>query len=278
MAGPGTPLATGEAVRAVGLTLAHGRHVALRDATFDIPVGAVSALIGPNGSGKSTLLDAVAGLLPVSSGRLEVLGGPPAGARRRVAYVLQATEVGEHLPITVADAVRMGRWPTLGLTRRTGVTDRAAIDEAMARLGVEALADRQFTELSGGQRQRVLIAQGLAQQADLLLLDEPVTGLDVVSRQRILDVIDEERSQGRTVVLTTHDLDEAALADQVLLLAGRVVAAGPPHEVLVPDVLRAAYGGRVLVVPGQGTLLVDDPHHHSHGHDHTVCADDDELS
>src|SRR5690606_19133964 len=116
-------------------------------------------------------------------------------------------------------------------------------------------------DLSGGQRQRVLVAQGLAQGAELLLLDEPVNGLDTASRARILEVIAQERSAGRTVVLTTHDLADARRADHVVLLAGRVVAQGPPEEVLVPDVLRSAYGGRLLVV-GDGRIHLDDPHHH----------------
>lgn len=260
------------------MTLVHGRHVALAEVDLTLPTGRVTALIGPNGSGKSTLLDAIGGLLAPAAGDLVVLGGPPGEHRRQVAYVLQSTEVGEHLPITVRETVRMGRYATRGAFGRLTAADRAAIDEAMARLGVADLADRQLGELSGGQRQRVLVAQGLAQRAELLLLDEPVTGLDIVSRQRILEVIQGERAEGRTVVVTTHDLDEAAAADHVVLVAGRVVAAGPPGEVLVPEVLRQAYGGRLLVVPGQGAVLLDDPHHHAHGHDHTVCDDDDELT
>lgn len=270
---PGAPAA----VVARQVTLVHGRHVALAEVDLTLPAGEVTALIGPNGSGKSTLLDAIAGLLPPAAGDLEVLGGRPGVHRRQIAYVLQTTEVSEHLPITVREAVRMGRYAARGAFGRLSAEDRAAIDQAMARLGLSDFADRQLGELSGGQRQRVLVAQGLAQRAELLLLDEPVTGLDVVSRQRILEVIEAERAAGRTVVVTTHDLDEAAAADHVVLVAGRVVAAGPPSEVLVPDVLRQAYGGRLLVVPGQGAVLLDDPHHHAHGHDHTVCADDDEL-
>ena len=130
--------------------------------------------------------------------------------------------------------------------------------------------------LSGGQRQRVFVAQGLAQQGEVLLLDEPVTGLDVVSRQRILDVVAEERAAGRTIVMTTHDLAEASTTDHVLLLAGRIVAAGSPAEVLTADHLADAYGGRLLRL-ADGMVLIDDPHHHAHGHDHTVCAEDDEL-
>lgn len=267
----------GPAVVARGVTLAHDRHVALRDADLVVPTGAVTALIGPNGSGKSTLLDAIAGLLPVAGGHLEVLGGAPGAGPGHVAHVLQSTVIPEHLPVTVRDVVRMGRFPARGPLGRLGARDRAIVEAAIDRLDLGALADRSLDHLSGGQRQRALVAQGLAQEAELLLLDEPVTGLDLVSRQRILDVIDEERVAGRTVVVTTHDLDEAALADHVVVLSGRVVAEGRPEAVLVAPVLRSAYGGRLLEVDGASVLL-DDPHHHAVGHDHTVCDHDDELA
>ena len=270
-------VATGAAAAAEldGVSVLRGRHRALVDVDLALPAGRVTALIGPNGSGKTTLLHLLAGLLAPTSGSVAVLGADPADVRPRVAYVLQTPTVGEHLPVTVREAVAMGRYPRRGALGRLRAADRDAVAVAMDRLDVADLADRQVAELSGGQRQRVLVAQGLAQEADVLLLDEPVTALDVVSRRRILEVVEEERSAGRTVVLTTHDLDEAALADVVVLLAGRVVAAGPPEQVLVPSCLREAYGGRVLVM-GEATVLVDDPHHHAEGHDHTICDDDDE--
>ena len=145
----------------------------------------------------------------------------------------------------------------------------------MSRTGVGDLAGRQLLELSGGQRQRVLVAQGLASEADLLVLDEPMTGLDVVSRGRILEVMAEERSVGRTVVFSTHDLAEAAGADQVVLLAGRVVASGSPEQVLTEEHLVEAYRGRLVdVADVSGLWLIDDPHHHGtrserhDGHEH----------
>lgn len=248
-------------VRAVGLTLAHGRRVALESVDLELVAGTVTALIGPNGSGKSTFLDALVGLVPARGGTLEVLGGSPASVRRRVAYVLQETRVGEQVPMSVRAAVRMGRYPHRGHVGRLRAEDRRIVDEAMVRLEVDGLADRSLAELSGGQRQRTFVAQGLAQRAEVLLLDEPVNGLDLASRQRILAVVAEERARGTTVVMTTHDLDDARMADLVVLVAGSVVAQGPPDEVLVPDVLRRAYGGRLLVVGDQG-LVLDDPHHH----------------
>lgn len=246
------------ALRAVDLTLAYGPHDALRDASFEIPVGAHVALIGPNGSGKSSLLRAAAGLLAPRRGSLEVTARASRGG---VSLVLQATEVDASLPLTVTEAVSMARFPHTGVLRRFRSSDRRAVAVALERMDVSHLARRQLRELSGGQRQRVLVAQGLAQEADLLLLDEPVSGLDAVSRQLIDTAVDEECAKGRTVVVSTHDLADAGRADVVLLLAGRVVAAGAPAAVLVDGPLLEAYGGRLVPV-GQSLLLFDDPHHH----------------
>ena len=264
------------AVVGLGVDLAYGRHPVLANADFRLPAGSVTSLVGPNGAGKSSLLNAIVGLLPVQAGSLSVLGLDPLKARRRVAYVLQSAKVNEQLPVTVREVVTMGRFAERGALGRLRSSDREIVDEAIERLEIAPLVSRHLGELSGGQRQRVFVAQGLAQQAELLLLDEPVTGLDLVSRQRILDVVAEERSAGRTVVMTTHDLSEAAETDHVRLLAGRVVAAGTPAEVLTTEHLASAYGGRLLRLEG-GAVLIDDPHHHAHGHDHTVCHDDDEA-
>lgn len=258
------------ALRAAGLSLAYGPHLALAEASFSVPEGALAALIGPNGSGKSSLLRAVAGLLPSRTGTLEV---PARDRRGGVSLVLQTTDVDASLPITVTEAVAMGRYPRRGVLGRFRAADRRSVAGALERMDIADLARRQLHELSGGQRQRVLVAQGLAQEADLLLLDEPVTGLDVVSRGLIDTAVDIERAAGRTVVLSTHDLADARRADVVLLLATRVVAVGPPEEVLTDEPLREAYGGR-LVPLGDGLVLIDDPHHdhgpghHDEAHDH----------
>ena len=230
----------------------------LRAATFVVPAGAVTALIGPNGAGKSTLLHALAGLLPPRSGRLEVVAAQDDGG---VAYVLQGTQVGLHLPLTVRETVTMGRYATAGPIRRLRPEDRAAVDAALEALALTDLASRPLHQLSGGQRQRAFVAQGLAQGAQLLLLDEPITGLDLVSRQHILDAIEAERAAGRTVVVSTHDLGDASQADHLLLLAGRVVASGPPDAVLTDEHLADAYGAHLLRL-GDRTLILDDHAHH----------------
>jgi iron complex transport system ATP-binding protein len=246
------------AVQAEGLVLAHGDHLAVGASSLRLETGSVVAVIGPNGSGKSSLLDAITGLLPVRAGRLEVFGRPPGTGA--VAHVLQSTDTPAHLPLTVREVVTMGRYRTTGLLGRLGAEGHRQVERAMARVEVSDLAGRQLLELSGGQRQRVLVAQGLASEADLLVLDEPMTGLDVLSRDRILAVMDDERAAGRTVLFSTHDLAEAARADVVVLLAGRVVAVGPPGRVLTEGPLMEAYRGRVMEVGG--VRVLDDPHHH----------------
>jgi iron complex transport system ATP-binding protein len=258
-----TPDRDPPAVSARGVVLAYGDQVALEASDFVIPRGALTALIGPNGSGKSTILNAVAGLLRPLDGQLTV----PAAIRGRsaLAYVLQSTRVNETIPVTVREVVGMGRYADLGPFRRFTQRDRALCATAMERLAITGLARRRLAELSGGQRQRVFVAQGLAQAADMLLLDEPITGLDLPSTDRIRSAIAEERARGVTVVLTTHELGEAASADWVLLLAGRVVAAGPPDEVLTAANLERAYG--LAFRAEGGRMLVDDAAHRPNEHD-----------
>lgn len=254
----GRPNAT--AVTANDLLLAYDGKPALRVDRLEIPAGGVVALVGPNGSGKSTLLSAISGVLRPSSGRLRVFGDRPDAARRHVAYVLQsATAVA--LPVTVRDVVAMGRYANRGLWRRLTAEDHNAVSSMLERLEIEQLAGAQLRDLSVGQRQRVLVAQGLAQQAPMLLLDEPLTGLDVVSQQRIVEVIETERRSRRTVLVATHDLREAQRADFVVLLAGRVVCAGPPADALRTRFLQDAYAGRLLNLGDAGSLLDD----HAHG-------------
>ena len=247
------------AIVATDLELGYGKHVAVAASTFEIPAGAISALIGPNGSGKSTLLNAIAGLIQPLAGSIDVqrIGG----MTRRVAYVLQTTTVNDALPVTVAEVVAMGRYSDKGPWRRLAATDRSTVTEVMDRMAITDLSKRHLTELSGGQRQRVFIAQGLAQDHDILLLDEPISGLDLPSAQAIDDVIHDEHSRGCTVVMTTHDLAEARVADHVILLSGRVIASGRPGEVLTAANLSEAYGSSLLHVDGDD-VFIDDPHHH----------------
>lgn len=253
-------VATPPAITLAGVTLAYGSDVVLRDVNLNLPAGALTALVGPNGSGKSTLLNAIAGLMLPVAGTILVDGAPPAQRRRQIAYVQQRTEDNLLLPISGREVVNMGRYVHRGLLGRFTAADRQAVTDALVRIDATDLANRQLRELSGGQQQRLLIAQGLSQEGAVLMLDEPVTGLDLVSRVAILDVVRAERDAGRAVVMTTHDLADARAADHVVLLSGRVVAAGTPDEVLTPAHLTLAYGRQPLLV-GED-LVLDDPHHH----------------
>jgi len=221
------------AVSAKEVIFKYGSRTAVARSSFSIPEGSITAIIGPNGSGKSTMLNGIAGLAEPSSGTIEVL--PVGGEQRRVSYVLQTTKVNESLPITVHEVVTMGRYPSTGPYGH-------------------------LTELSGGQRQRVFVAQGLAQDHEMLLLDEPLTGLDITSAHAIDDVIHEEQAHGCTIVLTTHDLTAAQVADHVVLMSGRVVESGPPDDVLTAEHLRDAYGPSLIHVEGT-RLFLDDPIH-----------------
>ncbi|MEN8040402.1 MAG: metal ABC transporter ATP-binding protein [Actinomycetota bacterium] len=246
-----------DAVTAVDAEFRYGSHVAVASSSFTIPTNAVTALIGPNGSGKSTILNAVAGLVKPTSGSIAVHG---ASSTDRIALVLQTTKVNEALPITVREVVSMGRYPSIGEFQRLSDADKAIINEAMDRMSISDLTDRHLSELSGGQRQRVFVAQGLAQDRDMLLLDEPLTGLDLPSALAIDSVIHDEQKRGGTILMSTHDLAEARVANHVVLMASRVVASGPPDEVLTAANLKKAYGAALLHVDGD-QIFLDDPAH-----------------
>lgn len=253
---------------ASGLVLGYDNQVAMQASTFTIPHRVVTAIIGPNGSGKSTLLNALAGTIEPLEGTITVLGRRPGGRRSPVSYVMQSPAVPEGTPITVRQAVTMGLYAKIGWFGRPSAGDRRRVTHAMERLRVTDLARRHLDELSGGQRQRVYVAQGVTQEHQALLLDEPLTGLDIVSARTIDEIIHSERTHGHAVVLTTHDLDEARAADWVILMSGRVVAAGPPEEVLTRHNLEVAYGlGSLHASDGD---FLDDPHPvdeppHEHG-------------
>lgn len=208
-----------------------GRPV-LRQLSAHIPKLAMTALVGPNGSGKSTLLGVLAGVIHPTSGELHHDGARPP------AFVPQRGAVGDSLPLTVRQTVEMGRWAERGPWRRLTRRDHATVDAALDRLGIGDLASRQLGEVSGGQRQRALIAQGLAQESDLLLLDEPTTGLDPEARERIGALLTALVTDGVTVVQATHDLDVARAADMCLLLQeGRLAGQGHPDQVLTTSAL-----------------------------------------
>jgi ABC-type Mn2+/Zn2+ transport system ATPase subunit len=237
-------------------------RLVLEGVTVAIEPGTLLAVVGPNGAGKSTLLKLLAGLLRPRSGRIEVLGHPPGQQARRIAYVPQAESVDWAFPVTVGDVVMMGRYPRLGPVRRPTGEDRRAVRDALAKVGMAAFANRQIGRLSGGQRRRVFLARALAGQADLYLLDEPVTGVDATTQEDLMDILESEAKRGKTVVASTHDL--ACVAQRfgdVLALNRTVIAHGRAPLVLDPGVLTRTYGGHLLVLDGRPVIL-DDAHHH----------------
>jgi ABC-type Mn2+/Zn2+ transport system ATPase subunit len=253
------------AVRLRGVTAGYGDRVALEGIDLDVPTGSLLAVVGPNGAGKSTLLKVMAGLLRPGAGSVEILGARPGREAHRIAYVPQAEAVDWEFPVTVGEVVMMGRVPRIGVLRNPSAVDRAAVARAISTVKMEAAVDRRIGALSGGQRRRVFLARALASEPDLYLLDEPVTGVDAVTQEDLMDVLEAEARAGKTVVATTHDLACAAERfQQAALINRRLVAVGPANLILDRQLLAETYGGHVLVLPGLGanTVLLDDAHHH----------------
>lgn len=226
-----------------GLTVSYRSAPVLMDVDATFPSGKLSAVVGPNGAGKSTLLKAVLGLVPATSGRVLIAGRSPADARSRVAYVPQREAVDWDFPITVAEVVAMGRYRSTGWFRRVGREDRRIATEALDRVGMAPYARRQIGALSGGQRQRVFFARALAQQAEVLLMDEPFAGIDARTQSALLGLLGELRDDGRSVVVVHHDLATArSVFDWALLLNVRTIASGPAGTALSDANLRRAYG------------------------------------
>ncbi len=204
---PGAPVL---AVRSVSVRYPGAQTLALREVSLRVPAGARVALVGPNGSGKSTLLKAVAGLLPVRSGEIAIHGNPVGVCLHRVAYLPQRDEIDWRFPVSVRGLVTTGRYVHLGWLKRPGREDREIVGAVMERLGLAALADRQIGQLSGGQQQRALLARALVQEADLLLLDEPLNAVDAATSAEISEVLSALKRQGKTMVIATHDLTSLA--------------------------------------------------------------------
>jgi manganese transport system ATP-binding protein len=233
------------AIAVDGLTVRYGDVVALDGVDLELQPGRVCALIGMNGSGKSTLLKAIVGLVRPTRGTVLLGGAEPALARRQgtLAYVPQSEDVDWRFPVSVRDVVMMGRYGRQGPTRRPRAEDPAAVADALTRVDLTGLADRQIGRLSGGQRKRAFVARGIAQDAGILLLDEPFAGVDKPSEATIVRLLRDLAAEGRTVLVTTHDLAAVpALADEAVLLLRRVLVHGTPDEVLTPENLGRAFG------------------------------------
>jgi len=252
----------GDGILAEGVTVTYRTGLtALRDASFAIPKGTICGLVGVNGAGKSTLFKAIMGFLPLASGRIRLMGLPVREALRQnlVAYVPQAEEVDWSFPVLVEDVVMMGRYGRMGLLRLASARDRARVDEAIARLGLQDLRHRQIGELSGGQKKRVFLARALAQEGKIILLDEPFTGVDVTTEEQIVALLRTLRDEGHVMLVSTHNLGSVPeFCDRTVLMKGTVLAHGPTETIFTRENLERTFGGTLRHFTLGGAELHDD--------------------
>src|SRR6266545_453189 len=247
-----TPYDRSAALEVRGLRVSYGAQLVLEDVSFRLAPGQLVGIIGPNGAGKTTLLKALLGLVPIESGRMTASGATITRRGGHLAYVPQRDAINWRFPATVADVVLMGRYGRLGWFKRPGPQDRAIAQHCLEQVGMQAFARRPIAALSGGQQQRVFLARALAQEPEVLLLDEPISGVDAPTQESILTILNDLADQGKTLLLTTHDLHcNMEHFDALLALNRRVVALGPVEQVLTPDVLTRTYGTQVVLADGQ---------------------------
>ena len=266
------PVDSASAVTLRDVAVGYDSTPVLEHANLEIGWGLMVGVIGPNGAGKSTLIKTILGTLHPMSGTVQVGGYPSQtkGARNTIGYVPQREVVNWDFPVTVEDVVMMGRTARLGWLRFPGAADKAIVAQAIDRVGMTAFTHRQINQLSGGQQQRVFLARALAQGGRLLLLDEPLNGVDASTQEAIGSLLTDVRSTGGTILMATHDIElAAAWCDRLVMVNQGIVAYGTPTEALRPDILRRTYGGQVLVVPTVGgsepSTIVPDAHGHPGG-------------
>ena len=253
---------THQAVSFHDVGVEYGPVVALKGVSFSVENGSLSGIIGPNGGGKSTLLKSVVGLVKPNRGQVLVDGRPSHRMRRHIGFVPQLEQVDWNFPATVWDVVMMGLTPSRGLFRSHSRANREAAAAALATVGLQDLRHRGIGELSGGQRRRSLLARAIASHPSVLLLDEPMTGLDANAQHSFLDIIDRLREAGTTAIMCTHNLTcVSARASDVAVINGRLIAYGTPEEVLRESVLADAFGHQLVVHSSGGALAL---HHHDH--------------
>ncbi|MEM9636535.1 MAG: manganese/iron ABC transporter ATP-binding protein [Pseudomonadota bacterium] len=256
----GSEAVAGLTAQDVTVTYRNG-HTALWNASFAIPRGTVTALVGVNGAGKSTLFKAIMGFVPASKGEIQILGMRVREALRRnlVAYVPQSEEVDWAFPVLVEDVVMMGRYGHMGFLRRPGPADHRAVTEALKRVNMQDFRQRQIGELSGGQRKRVFLARALAQDGQVILLDEPFTGVDVKTEEQIVALLRELRDEGRVMLVSTHNLGSVPeFCDRTILVKGTVLCHGPTETTFTRENLEKAFGGVLRHFTLGGNTLHDD--------------------
>ena len=264
-----------EMLRVADLTVTYANgHTAVRDAVFSLRGGSISALVGMNGSGKSTLFKAIMGFVRPVKGEIRLAGMPVTAAQAKslVAYVPQSEEVDWNFPVRVRDVVMMGRYGHMNFLRVAKARDHEAVEAALERVGMDGLAHRQIGELSGGQRKRAFLARALAQEARVILLDEPFTGVDVETEAAIINLLREARDLGKLILVSTHNLGSVpAFCDHVVLINRTILASGPVAEVFTEANVARAFGGTLRHFRLGGAELHDDADQRSV----TVLSDDE---
>lgn len=264
---------TGLDVKSVTVTYRTGL-TALRDVSFEIPVGSITAVVGVNGSGKSTLFKSIMGFVELAAGSVSILGQSREAALRKnlVAYVPQSEDVDWNFPVLVEDVVMMGRYGHMGWLRHPSKKDHALVAAALDRVSMSKFRKRQIDELSGGQKKRVFLARALAQEGQVILLDEPFTGVDVKTEEQITALLQELREEGRVMLVSTHNLGSVPeFCDRAVLINQTVLAAGPTREVFTQSNLEHAFGG----VLRHFTLSGKDLHDDDDSRGVTVLTDDE---
>ncbi len=255
-------VAPADGISATDVTVTYRNgHTALWNASFDVPRGSVTALVGVNGAGKSTLFKAIMGFVPAAKGEIRLLGKTVKEALKKnlVSYVPQSEEVDWAFPVLVEDVVMMGRYGHMGFLRIASARDRAAVDQALDRVGMTEFRTRQIGELSGGQRKRVFLARALAQDGQVILLDEPFTGVDVKTEDQIVGLLREMRAEGRVMLVSTHNLGSVPeFCDRTVLVKGTVLGCGPTETVFTRENLELAFGGVLRHFTLGGDALHDD--------------------
>ena len=248
----------GQALHIEDITVSYGANPALWDIDLDIPPGVMCAIVGPNGAGKSTLIKTALGLVRPVAGHVRFLGRPVSQMRGKIGYVPQRHSVDWDFPTTVRDVVEMGLYQQLGWFRRPDAQARAKAQAALAEVGMQDYASRQISQLSGGQQQRVFIARALVQDAPILILDEPLAGVDAATEAVIIALLQRLRNEGRTIIVVHHDLTTVqSYFDWLVMLNVRIIAQGPMAQVYTPENLRAAYGRQLAMIatPTEGRTM-----------------------
>lgn len=244
-------------LRITDLTVAYQKKPVLKNISFEIPEGKLIGVIGPNGAGKSTLIKAVLGLIPKVTGKVEIYGRPYTEMRKSVGYVPQRESVDWDFPTNALDVVTMGRYGHLGWFKRPGAKERKIAMDCLEKVGMASFADRQISQLSGGQQQRIFLARALAQDAKLYFMDEPFVGVDAATEKAIITLLNELKTQGKTVLVVHHDLATVKeYFDWIILLNVHLIGLGPTEQMFTKENLQKTYGGRLTVLDREDSPMI----------------------